>query len=113
MSETETLSPTELTTRGTLRKRPFKNRQSSGGRKQAMIERGEMPHDLLRRFFVLRERVGVSRAELMRVTGVHAQTVAAWELGRISPSINNLDQVLRAVGLRLALVRVNFTGDEE
>jgi DNA-binding XRE family transcriptional regulator len=103
----------EYTNRGTVRKLPFRPRQSNGGRKAGMIQRGELPHDVLRRFMVLRERVGVSRAELQRVTGIHSQTVAAWEIGRISPSINNLDAVLRAMGLRLALVRANFTGDEE
>ena len=111
--QTDTTTEVEYTNRGTVRVRPFKHRKSTGGRKSGMVDRGELPHDVLRRFYALRERVGVSRAELQRVTGIHSQTVAAWEVGRISPSINNLDAVLRAMGLRLALVRVNFTGDEE
>ena len=57
---------------------------------------GDDWHVALRR---LRERLGLSRAELGRLSGISPETLRAYEAGRRKPSRGNLDAVLMALKL--------------
>jgi len=49
----------------------------------------------------LREKRGLTRAELEARSGVDRETIYSWESGRRCPSARKLAQVARALGARL------------
>jgi transcriptional regulator with XRE-family HTH domain len=51
----------------------------------------------------IRERSGVSRRELARRAGTSPATLAAYEAGRIVPSVATLERIVHAAGFELEL----------
>lgn len=48
-----------------------------------------------------RKRAGLTQAELARRTGRPQQSIARWEAGKVEPSLETLDQLVRACGWEL------------
>jgi transcriptional regulator with XRE-family HTH domain len=61
-----------------------------------------------------RLRAGLTQAELSELTGRERSVIARWEQGAVSPSIDNLIQIIQACGFDLPLVLVprDTTSDE-
>jgi transcriptional regulator with XRE-family HTH domain len=53
-----------------------------------------------------RLRAGLTQAELSRLTGTQRSVIARWEQGAVSPSIDNMLEVIEACGFELPLVLV-------
>jgi len=51
-----------------------------------------------------RLRAGLTQAELSELTGRERSVIARWEQGAVSPSIDNLIQIVQACGFDLPLV---------
>src|SRR5919106_3213239 len=51
-----------------------------------------------------RLRAGLTQAQLSELTGRERSVIARWEQGAVSPSIDNLIQVVQACGFELPLV---------
>jgi putative transcriptional regulator len=47
----------------------------------------------------LRQRRGLTQAELARRIGVHRVTIATWETGRFRPSVDGLPRLAKALGV--------------
>jgi DNA-binding XRE family transcriptional regulator len=65
---------------------------------------GRLPHVIP----VLREAVGLSRAELARTIGTSPRTLAKWEAGRAHPDVEQEKRLASALGLgerELAVLR--------
>jgi transcriptional regulator with XRE-family HTH domain len=56
------------------------------------------PAETLKR---LRERRGLTQAELASRIGVHRVTIATWETGRYRPSIDLLPKLAKALGIQV------------
>jgi len=50
-----------------------------------------------------RRRAGFTQAELAKALGTTQSVVARWESGRVSPTLETLDRVVRACGLDLVI----------
>ncbi len=50
-----------------------------------------------------RRRSGLSRREIARRAGTSAATLAAYETGRVTPSVDTLDRLLTAAGFDAAV----------
>lgn len=57
-----------------------------------------------------RLRAGLTQAELAKVTGRERSVIARWEQGAVSPSFDNMLEVIEACGLELPLVLVPREG---
>ncbi len=53
-----------------------------------------------------RLRAGLTQAELSRLTGTQRSVIARWEQGAVSPSIDNMLEIIEACGFELPLVLV-------
>jgi transcriptional regulator with XRE-family HTH domain len=51
----------------------------------------------------VRERAGISRRELARRAGTSPATLAAYEAGRITPSVATLERIVHAAGFEVEL----------
>jgi transcriptional regulator with XRE-family HTH domain len=51
-----------------------------------------------------RLRAGLTQAELSQRTGTQRSVIARWEQGAVSPSIDNLLEVIQACGFELPLM---------
>ena len=62
-----------------------------------------------------RLRAGLTQAELSELTGRERSVIARWEQGAVSPSIDNLIQIVQACGFDLPLVLIakDTTADEQ
>ncbi|MEZ5175504.1 MAG: helix-turn-helix transcriptional regulator [Acidimicrobiia bacterium] len=50
-----------------------------------------------------RKRAGLTQAEFARRLGTHQPVVARWERGRTSPSLETVEQAVRAAGFDLTI----------
>jgi len=66
------------------------------------LEIGYLVHADLARY--LRRYMGLTQAELSELTGRERSVIARWEQGAVSPSIDNLIQIVQACGFDLPLV---------
>ncbi len=53
-----------------------------------------------------RLRAGLTQSELAKLTGRERSVIARWEQGAVSPSVDNLIEVVQACGFDLPLVLV-------
>jgi transcriptional regulator with XRE-family HTH domain len=53
-----------------------------------------------------RLRAGLTLAELSQLTGTQRSVIARWEQGAVSPSIDNMLEIIEACGFELPLVLV-------
>ena len=69
--------------------------------------------DAARTLRVARRRSGLSLRELAPRPGTSHATISAYEAGRVTPSVDTLDRIVRAAGFSVAPSLERRVGDED
>lgn len=56
--------------------------------------------------FCKRKKLGISRFELSKRSGVPESSISNWENDGRDPAMNRFDQALRAIGYKIAIVPI-------